>query len=101
LQISRKCKISIFFMPGKAFQSKLEPHWDLIMQMRQRGKTLREICEQLETLGCKTTIKNVSAFLKRKIRRPHALGMGPHGQPPLTKIVDLLAPCPTEDPINN
>lgn len=46
--------------------SKLAPYTDRIMEWRDRGMTLREIAEELNKYGCRTTAQNLSLFLRRK-----------------------------------
>ena len=46
--------------------SKLAPYTDRIVEWRDRGMTLREIAEELNKYGCRTTAQNLSLFLRRK-----------------------------------
>jgi hypothetical protein len=62
-------------MPGKPFQSKLTPHFDLIRQMRRERHSWQEIVEYLRTLGVTTNKGNVCTFFVRHRVRPHPLGM--------------------------
>ena len=79
---------------GRPFQSKLEPHFDLIAQLRRDRKTWAEIAVELERRGTKCTPQGVCVFLKRRRRRRYALGMEPEGYamtpaaatPPPTKV---------------
>ncbi len=64
-------------MPGKPFQSKLSPHFDLLVTMRRQHKSWQEIVDHLATLGIKTDKGNLCAFFKRHRRRPAPMGMEP------------------------
>jgi hypothetical protein len=69
-------------MPGKPFQSKLTPHFDLIRQMRRERHSWQEIVDHLRALGVTTNKGNVFTFFARHRARPHPLGMEP--EPDLT-----------------
>ena len=64
-------------MPGKPFQSKLTPHFELIAMMRRQRQSWQEIADHLATLGTKTDKGSVCAFFKRHRSRPAPLGMEP------------------------
>jgi len=38
-------------MPGKSFQSKLEPHFDFILEARRKRQTLEDIAQALTVHG--------------------------------------------------
>ncbi len=62
-------------MAGQAFRSKLQPHWNLIRDLRRRRKTWAQIAEILtREHGCSTQTQSVYAFYKRKLKNPAPLG---------------------------
>ena len=71
-------------MPGKSFQSKLEPHFDLIREARLKRQTWAAIVQLLATKGITTTRPAVYSFLKRRLKRRYALGMAPAPTPVTT-----------------
>ena len=46
--------------------SKLAPYSEQITEWRARGMTLREIAEELDKYGCRTTAQNLSLFLRKR-----------------------------------
>jgi hypothetical protein len=64
-------------MSGKPFQSKLEPHFDFILEARRKRQTWDSIAQQLATHGITTTKQAVHIFLKRRLKRRYPLGMAP------------------------
>ena len=64
-------------MPGKSFQSKLEPHFDFILEARRKRQTLEDIAQALTVRGITTTKQAVHAFIKRRLKRRYPLGMAP------------------------
>ena len=64
-------------MPGKPFQSKLEPHFDFILEARRKRQTWEAIAQQLAAHGTTTTPQAVHAFTKRRLKRRYPLGMAP------------------------
>jgi hypothetical protein len=64
-------------MSGKPFQSKLEPHFDFILEARRKRQTWEAIAQQLAAQGTTTTPQAVHAFVKRRLKRRYALGMAP------------------------
>ncbi|MCE0499161.1 MAG: hypothetical protein LV481_14570 [Methylacidiphilales bacterium] len=64
-------------MPGKSFQSKLEPHFDLILEAKRKRQTWEAIAQQLAAQGVATTKQAVHAFVKRRLKRRYPLGMAP------------------------
>ena len=64
-------------MGGKPFQSKLEPHFDFILEARRKRETWEAITRQLATHGITTTKQAVHIFLKRRLKRRYPLGMAP------------------------
>src|ERR1700761_6551683 len=64
-------------MPGKPFQSKLEPHFDFILEARRKHQTWEAIAQQLTTHGITTTKQAVHIFLKRRLKRRYPLGAAP------------------------
>ena len=100
-------------MSGKPFQSKLEPHFEFILEARRKRKTWRAIAQQLMAQGIVTTPQGVHAFVKRRLKRRYALGMAPapllpatapsnpeKPLPEFTKLTDSLPPASefTADP---
>lgn len=62
-------------MAGQAFRSKLQPHWNLIRDLRRRKKTWAQIAEILTCdHDCSTQTQSVFAFYKRKLKNPAPLG---------------------------
>jgi hypothetical protein len=64
-------------MPGKSFQSKLEPHFDFILEMRRQPQTWEAIAQLLATKGITTTKQAVHAFIKRRLKCRYPLGLAP------------------------
>ena len=64
-------------MPGKSFQSKLEPHFDLILEARLKRQTWETIVQLLAPHGITTTRPAVYSFMKRRLKRRYPLGMAP------------------------
>jgi hypothetical protein len=64
-------------MPGKSFQSKLEPHFDLILEARRDRQTWIAIVELLAAQGVTTTKQALHAFIKRRLKRRYPLGASP------------------------
>ena len=46
--------------------SKLAPYTEQIKNWQAKGMTLREIAAELQEYGCKTTVQNLSRFLRRR-----------------------------------
>jgi hypothetical protein len=70
-------------MHGKPFQSKLEPHFDFILESRRKRQTWEAIAQQLAARGITTTKQAVHAFVKRRLKRRYPLGMAPAELTPL------------------
>jgi hypothetical protein len=89
-------------MPGKSFQSKLEPHFDFILESRRKHQTWEAIAQQLATHGITTTKQAVHAFLKRRLKRRYPLGLAPApatgsnsvAAKPALKMPELTEPLP-------
>jgi hypothetical protein len=64
-------------MRGKPFQSKLEPHYDLIRKARRSRQTWQAIVELLAAKGISTSRPAIYSFMKRKRKRRYAFGMEP------------------------
>ena len=64
-------------MRGKPFQSKLEPHYDLIREARRKRQTWQAIVELLAAQGITTSRPAVYAFMKRRAKRRYAFGIEP------------------------
>jgi hypothetical protein len=71
-------------MSGKSFQSKLEPHFDLILEARRKRHTWEAIVQLLATHGITTTRPAVYSFMKRRLKRRYPLGMAPAEVRPVT-----------------
>jgi hypothetical protein len=61
-------------MTMKPFQSKLNPHFELIRSLRRKRKTWCEIATELEALGMKAAPSSIYEYFKRHSRRPAPLG---------------------------
>ena len=77
-------------MPGKSFQSKLEPHFDLILEARRKRETWEAIVQLLATHGITTTRPAVYSFMKRRLKRRYPLGMAPA---PPARILERPTPA--------
>jgi hypothetical protein len=77
---------------GKPFQSKLEPHFDLIRQARQARKTWVQVAELIKAQGVDCTPQGVFSFFKAKRKRRYALGMEPEDAP--TPQANAARPTP-------
>jgi hypothetical protein len=90
---------------GKPFQSKLEPHFEFILEARRKRHTWRAIAQQLLAQGIVTTPQGVHVFVKRRLKRRYALGMAPQPSPITTgnlpKVEKALSETPelTEPPV--
>jgi hypothetical protein len=62
---------------GKPFQSKLEPHFDFILEARRKRQTWEAIAQLLASQGVTTTKQAIHAFMKRRLKRRYPLGMAP------------------------
>jgi hypothetical protein len=81
-------------MPGKSFQSKLEPHFDLILEARRKRQTWEAIVHLLATHGITTTRPAVYSFMKRRLKRRYPLGMAPAEATPVTVTPSPERPRP-------
>jgi hypothetical protein len=68
-------------MRGKPFQSKLESHFDFILEARRKRQTWQAIAHDLAGKGIATTPQGVHAFTKRRLKRRYPLGMAPAAMP--------------------
>jgi hypothetical protein len=86
-------------MGGKPFQSKLEPHYELIRVARRNRQTWQAIVELLATKEITTSRPAVYSFMKRKRKRRHSFGMEPD-QPLLPTFADppIRSEKPSETP---
>ena len=64
-------------MGGKPFQSKLEPHYELIREARRNRQTWQAIVELLAANGVTTSRPAVYSFMMRRRKRRYAFGMEP------------------------
>jgi hypothetical protein len=64
-------------MPGKPFQSKLEPHFDFILEARRKRQTWQAIADELAAQGVAITPQAVHGFTKRRLKRRYPLGAAP------------------------
>ncbi len=64
-------------MSGKPFQSKLEPHYELIREARRKRQTWQAIVKLLATRRFTTSRPAVYSFMKRRRKRRYAFGMEP------------------------
>jgi hypothetical protein len=99
-------------MPGKPFQSKLEPHFDFILEARRKRQTWQAIAQELADKGTAATPQAVHGFMKRRLKRRYPLGMDPAAMPihqPQTQLPESPAfsgspPPPSEfaaDPLTS
>lgn len=59
-------------MPGKPFQSKLEPYYDLIRDLREKQWSYRKIAEALGTEhGLNVSANAIFSFVKVRAKRRH------------------------------
>jgi hypothetical protein len=86
-------------MPGKPFQSKLEPHFDFILEARRKRQTWETIAQQLTTQGTVTTPQAVHAFTKRRLNRRYPLGMAPEEKRPAVATRSRAEKPPAGEPI--
>ena len=82
-------------MGGKPFQSKLEPHYELIREARRNRQTWQTIVELLAAHGVVASRPAVYSFMKRRRKRRYAFGMEPD-EPVLPTVTD--SPAPSEKP---
>src|SRR5437016_13085000 len=67
-------RVTVDQMPEKAPRSKLEPHEDLIRQLRRKGRTYEEIAQFFaEKLNLKVAPSTIYAFIRVRARRRHRL----------------------------
>jgi len=86
---------------GKPFQSKLEPHFDFILEARRKRQTWEAIARLLAEKGITTTKQAIHAFMKRRLKRRYPLGMAPAAEPvrhPTSKSAISELPELTESP---
>jgi hypothetical protein len=91
-------------MRGKPFQSKLEPHYDFIIEARRKRQTWQAIAQALTNQGTVTTPQAVHGFIKRRLKRRYALGVAPatrpipQSEPSLPELPEFAesAPLPSE-----
>jgi hypothetical protein len=83
-------------MRGKPFQSKLEPHHDLIREARRSRQTWQAIVELLAAKGISTSRPAVYSFMKRRRKRRYAFGMEP--DEPVSPVVAAPKQAPAEPP---
>ena len=82
---------------GKPFQSKLEPHFDFILDARRKRQTWEAIAQLLASQGVTTTKQAIHAFMKRRLKRRYALGMAraaepvshPTSKPAISELAEL------------
>src|ERR1700683_3572357 len=66
---------------GKPFQSKLESHFDFILEARRKRQTWEAIARLLAEQGITTTKQAIHAFMKRRLKRRYPLGWAPAAEP--------------------
>jgi hypothetical protein len=74
-------------MPSKPFQSKLEPHFDFILEARRKRQTWQAIAQELAAKGVVITPQAVYSFAKRRLKRRYPLGAAPAAPRP-AELVD-------------
>jgi hypothetical protein len=72
-------------MRGKPFQSKLEPHFDFILEARRKHQTWQGIARELAGKGIAVTPQAVHGFTKRRLKRRYPLGAAP-AEPPARPV---------------
>ena len=70
-------------MPGIPFQSKLEPHFDFILELRRKRLTWQAIADELAGKGVAVTPQAIYGFTKRRLKRRYPLGMAPAASMPV------------------
>lgn len=84
-------RVTLDQMPEKAPRSKLEPHEDLIRQLRRKGRTYEEIAQFFaEKLNLKVAPSTIYAFVRVRARRHHRLRVE---LPPATAISRMPQPA--------
>jgi|SRR5579862_4828875 len=67
-------RVTLDQMPEKAPRSKLEPHQDVIRQLRRKGRTYEEIAQFCaDKLNLKVAPSTIHAFVRVRARRQHRL----------------------------
>ncbi len=72
-------------MPGKPFQSKLEPHFDFIIEARRKRQTWQAIADEMAAQGVTITPQAVHGFAKRRLKRRYPLGAAPATPSPVIR----------------
>jgi hypothetical protein len=85
-------------MPGKPFQSQLEPHFDFILEARRKHQTWQAIAQELAGKGIAVTPQAVHGFTKRRLKRRYALGAAPADLPPTPPPQHQRSETPSELP---
>jgi hypothetical protein len=76
---------------GRAFHSRLEPHFDFICQQRQRRKSWQEIADLLfSEKGIRVTLHAPYLFYRRKIKRA--------AKPQWENPIAVSTPCAADQP---
>jgi|GEM_PF-803923 len=88
---------------GRAYHSVLEPHWELIRQLRRQRMTWKEIAGQLQAHhGIGVTLHAVYRFSRRRSRRPASWEDKPRPPESVSTPLSLdptpLAPTPIQRP---
>ena len=86
-------------MPGKPFQSKLNPHLDEIRAARRGRKTWQEIADAITARhGIKTNASSVYEFARRRANRPAPFGFDePRATASAAAFDKSPQPAPAED----
>ncbi len=86
---------------GKPFQSKLEPHFELIASSRRQRQTWAQIAELVRERGTDCTPQGLLAFFKARKKRRYALGMEPESHEMVVPIIQPIAEeeVPTGKPV--
>jgi hypothetical protein len=85
-------------MRGKPFQSKLESHFDFILEARRKRQTWHAIAQELIGNGTATTPQAVHAFIKRRLKRRYPLGASPAETSPAALPKSRPDRPPSENP---
>jgi hypothetical protein len=73
-------------MSGRPFQSKLEPHFDFILEARRKRQTWQAIGQELAVKGIAITPQAVYGFAKRRLKRRYPLGAAPAAPRPAAQV---------------
>ncbi len=89
-------------LPPKPLRSKLEPHRELIRELRRTGRTYREVSRLFaERLGLQVAPSTLHSFVKicarhrKQVQFESPAGELPNGQPPVNARLAVFKAKPT------